>query len=254
MASERQSKTSNDQEELQLRREDVGKLLDRLVGRCTEYFNDPSVRIDFIKDQGGGGLLKIARHINARLRGEIPRVIRNDPNETGAYLQGIHTPDASVKIAAFMRGFDAIQEYLAKTDDNAQEQARKVSLATEALVIWVHPFNDGNGRTSRFLAEFIEKGATDREGLVSATSDRKGRSPQHLRGILKTRESVLAAANNEDIFFGDDEREEMRLEADSLPDDVESMYLSIKKLIDDQSLHTQTGGVEDKDSTFTAVA
>lgn len=254
MASERQSKTSNDQEELRLRREDVGKLLDSLVGRYAEYFNDPGVRIDFIKDQGAGGLLKIARHINARLRGEIPRVVRNDPNETGVYLQGIHTPDASVKPAAFMRGFDAIQEYLAETDDSAQEQARKVSLAVEALVIWVHPFNDGNGRTSRFLAEFIEKGATDKDRLVSATSDRKSRSFKHLRGILETRESLLAGLNHEDVFIDDDVREAMRLRADSSPDDVEGMYLSIKRLIDNQSLHTQTGGAEDKGSTLTAVA
>lgn len=52
-------------------------------------------------------------------------------------------------------------------------------MAIEALIIWVHPFNDGNGRTSRFLGKFIEDGAVDVEDLIVSTVDRLHRMREY---------------------------------------------------------------------------
>lgn len=251
MSSERQRKSSIDPGELLIRQEDAARVVDSLIGEHAEYFNDPVVRINFIKDQGAEGMLKIAKHINARLRGETPRILRNNPEEVGGYLPMLHTPHADVKTAAFMRGFDAIGEYMENTDDDAKAQVQKVSLAVEALIVWVHPFNDGNGRTSRFLGEIIENGAADKDRLIDAAADKRNRPPTYLRKKLETRESALAVANDDYIMLDDDEREQIRLEAGKLPDDVEGMYRSVKRLIR-ESFHAQIGRGEGRSESVEA--
>ena len=53
---------------------------------------------------------------------------------------------------------------------------------------------------------------------------------------LESKESTLADANNEEMMFDDDERDDLRKKAESLPNDVESMYFSVKRLLEDDAV------------------
>lgn len=222
--------------EQQERTDAVKQLMHDVIGRHTEYFSDPNNRLEFIKGQTADSFLQLSRYINAKLRGEKPHHLNSQPQEMlGAGLPMMHTPSGQDKPAAFASGFTAIQEYLANTEDSIEEQIAGAAKATEALIIWVHPFVDGNGRTSRFLAKLIEDGAVDSEELVKQTvssADRK----TYYKHRYATKEGKLEDANNEDLILDNDEREEMRVAADKLPTDIQAMYANIKRLLEDKTI------------------
>lgn len=109
-------------------------------------------------------------------------------------------------------------------------------MASEALIIWVHPFGDGNGRVSRFVGKFLEEGATDSDALVEETVSGSARSMTYGRQKLASRESELATANDSEIMLDEDEREAMRKEAAAQPNDIDAMYFSVKRLLEDDSV------------------
>lgn len=235
---DRQNMSSNNPEERATRERETHELLDGLLGRHQEFFADPKNRLEFLEGQDAAGFYRLAQHINARLRGLIPREVRRDDDEKGAFLPMLHTPSHADKPDAFRRGFDAIHEYLRDSGDLPEAKLEKVAAAAEALVIWVHPFNDGNGRTSRFMGKFIEQGGTDSDALIAETISGYNRGTVY-NFKLRTRESELSDANNEDLLLDDDEREEMRAKAEMLPDDIEGMYLSIKRLLESDELQVR---------------
>lgn len=233
--SERRKLSSRDSEERTTRKREACELLNGLLGRHQEFFADSENRLKFLQDQDAASFYRLAQHINARLRGLIPREVRQDSDEEGGFLPLLHTPSHADKPDAFRRGFDAIHEYLQDSGDAPDAKLEKVAAATEALVIWVHPFYDGNGRTSRFMGKFIEQGGADVDALIAETiSGRKRGTIYDFK--VHTRESELADANNEDLLFDDDEREKIRAGAEALPDDIEGMYLSIKRLLGSDEL------------------
>lgn len=222
---------SADNEQERIRREaDTRQLIDDMVGRSNEFFTEPQNRLEFIQSQDSDSFYRIVQHANARLRGENSAELRRDPNENGAFLPTLHTPSREDKIPAFKRGYQAIQEYIANSSDPVDKKITNVAMATEALVIWTHPFNDGNGRTSRFIATLIEDGTSDVDSLVEQTASRIQRGRVYNQKF-PTKESMLETANNEDIMLDDDERSTMRLEAQSLPNDIEGMYKNIQHLL-----------------------
>lgn len=231
----RQHLSSNNVQELAQREADTRQLVDDIVGRSGEFFAVPENRLEFIGSQDADSFYRIARHVNARLRGEKPHLLRHDPNEKGAFLPMLHTPSHDDKIPAFRKGYQAIQEYIASSSDPVDKKITNVAMATEALVIWTHPFNDGNGRTSRFLGKLIEEGATDVDSLVAETAAGKERGRMYDR-VLATKEGTLEAADNENIMLDDDERDEMRLRAEGLPNDIDAMYLNVQRLLQDESV------------------
>jgi hypothetical protein len=172
--------------------------------------------------------------VNAKLRGEIPANLRRDPNEKGTFIPGLHTPSYEDKIPAFKEGYRAIQEYITNSSDPIDKKIRSVAMAVEALVIWTHPFNDGNGRTSRFLGKLIEEGADDVDALVEETASRVKRGRVYDK-VLATKEYKLMIANAEDVFMDDDERDELRVRAESLPSDIEGIYRSVQRLLQDDA-------------------
>jgi Fic/DOC family. len=227
-----QPETTEDQEYRE-RTDNTEQLVRTIVGRNAEYFAEPTNRLEFIKGQSAAEFFSMAQYVNAKLRGEKAHELRHHrpAEKDGAFLPILHTPASSDKPEAFARGYAAIQEYLDSTDDPTEKQIEGTAMATEALIIWVHPFADGNGRTSRFIAKLIEEGGTDTEALIAETAS-NARRPMDYRGKLATKESRLADADNEDLMYDDDERAELRASAEQLPDDIEGMYLSIKRLLE----------------------
>lgn len=238
-SSERQRKSSTDVVERELRERETYQLIHDLIGRHQEFFANSENRLDFLKGTDAAGFYRIAQHINAKLRGERPYELRKCDNEKGAFLPMLHTPSHEDKPVAFQRGYEAIQEYLRDSSDSLEKKLEGVAMASEALIIWVHPFNDGNGRTSRFLGKFIESGASNIDELVAETASSRERGTYY-RCKLATKEGLIADANNEDLMLDDDERDEMREKAQSLPNDIDGMYLSVKRLFESDALRDQT--------------
>lgn len=231
----RQRLSDSDPQEYAHREADTRQLIDDITARSGDFFATPENRLDFMESQDGESFYRIAQHINARLRGEKSILLRRDPAERGAFLPALHTPSYDDKVPAFLKGYQAIQEYIADSSDSIDKKVSSVAMAVEALCIWVHPFNDGNGRTSRFLAKLIEDGMEDVDTLVEQTISRKSRGYAYT-SLLMSKESALKTAEDEDVMLDDDERDEIRLNAESLPSDVDSIYLSIQRLLRDETV------------------
>ncbi len=226
----------SEEDEVSKRKADTQMLVHGIVGRYGDFFAKPENRLEFIKDQSAKDFFRLSMYVNAKVRGEKPYQLRQKPEERlGGSLPMLHTPRSSDKLRAFSRGFDAIHEYLTTTDDPVNTQTEAVSMATEALIIWVHPFVDGNGRTSRFMGKLVEAGASDLDELAEETITSRAR-PLSYRHKLASKESELETADNEDIMLYDDERNALRTKAETLPNDVEATYLSVKRLLEDGSI------------------
>lgn len=236
----RQNIYSRDAQELETRTNGVSQLVHEIIGRNQEFFAEPQSRLDFIEGQSADDFLRLAQYVNAKLRGEKPYQLRHDDNERGGFLSTLHTPSHEDKPAAFKNGYEVIRDYLETSPDPTEKKIEGVAMAVEALVIWVHPFNDGNGRTSRFMAKLIEDGAADIDELVEESAVKGVRNRYYKRDSYTTREGVLAKANDEDMMFEDDERDEMRERAEHLPSDVIGIGLSIKNLLENDEVRQKT--------------
>lgn len=222
----------NIEKEIPQRLDDSAQLVEDFnLHEDAEFFKDPSTRIDFLKSLTYDKFQDIAQHVNARVRGYEPRE-RKTVTETGGYLPMLRTPAADEKSEAFRNGFEVIQEYLTESNDSPDEKAKGVGMAVEALVVWVHPFNDGNGRTSRFLGKFIEDGTTDTDQLIAETSSRNERMRMYSE---YARVDDTTDLDNGDILLDDDEIEEIRKAQEALPI-AEGIALSVKGLLEDKVL------------------
>ena len=134
-----------------------------------EFFVDPANRFEFIGSLSVQEFEDLLDHINARVRGFDPR-IRANSQDKGSHLFMAYTAPEKDKRTALNLGFKTIKDYIENSEDSPEEKAISVALAIEALIIWVHPFDDGNGRTSRFLGEFMQNGTVDIDQLIAATS------------------------------------------------------------------------------------
>lgn len=237
--TERQNTLLRNEREVEVRTQDAAGLVHDIIGRHQEYFAEPKNRLEFIKEQSADEFLSIARYVNAKLRSETPHQLKYDENEKGSFLPMLHTPSHEDKPAAFASGYEAIQEYIETSEDSESKKIEGVAMATEALVIWTHLFNDGNGRTSRFLGRLVEDGAANVDELVAQTAA-QGERNRIYPDKYATREGRLSVANNQEIMLDDEEREEMRTEAKRLPSDVTSMKLSIKNLLESDDVRQRT--------------
>lgn len=214
------------------RQQEASQLLDDFeLRKDAEFFSEPSNRVAFLKSLSGEEFYDIAQHVNARVRGFEPRD-KITAGEEGGYLPMMKTPIAEQKPEALQKGFQIIEQYLEKSNDSDEQKLRGVGMAAEALIVWVHPFNDGNGRTSRFLGSFIENGTTDTEQLLKDTSNRNERMriyPEFLR-VDNTSD-----VQNPDLLIDDDERAEIIKDQENLPI-TEGISLSIKRLLEDKTL------------------
>lgn len=196
-----------------------------------EFFSEPSRRIEFMQSLDYDDFVDISTHINARVRGYEPRDQVN-AHEEGSYLPMLKTPLAEEKPEALRMGFDVIQRYLAQSPDDDEQKAKSAGMAVEALIVWTHPFNDGNGRTSRFLGKFLEDGTTDTERLITETSDKNER--MRMYGENARIDNTIDLEHS-DLMLDDDEIEAIKKEQTDLPI-TEGIARSIDHLLNDKEL------------------
>lgn len=232
--------SSEEQNALRIR--DVQSLTYGIVGRYSEFFNEPGNRLEFIEQQSAAEFFKLAQFVNSKVRGERFHELRQNSEEVaGGQLPMLHTPSTADKPEAFKAGYSAIKEYIDLSDDDDVEKIRAVAMAAEALIIWVHPFNDGNGRASRFIGNFIEEGGSNPEELARQTASSGARGTLYKVKYI-SKEQVLKEENDQDWLLSDqqiEEREKRRKNSDSLPDDVEATYLSVRNLLEDKNLQNE---------------
>lgn len=121
------------------------------------------------------------------------------------------TPPSNEKKESFLAGAEVIHDYLVHSEDTTEEKLRGAGMAAEALIIWVHPFNDGNGRTSRFVGKFIEDGTESVEGLAAETADGKYRQRAYPAGLrVDGWNTVSHLIESDDILLDDNEIEELK--------------------------------------------
>lgn len=194
-----------------------------------EFFADPSNRIELLTTLSADDFFDLAKHTNDRVRGFEPKE-RSGIHEEGGFLPLLATPEPEDKRVAFRAGYDAIKDYLVTTDDSMEQKIKGASMAVEALVIWVHPFDDGNGRTSRFLGKFVEDGTTDVEQLIAETADINQRLRMFDGDLRVDQGNTIKGI---DIILDDDERKEY--EKTEMPA-AEGISLSIKRLLEDKTI------------------
>ncbi|MFX5412231.1 Fic family protein, partial [Acinetobacter baumannii] len=83
-------------------------------------------------------------------------------------------------------------------------------------IVWVHPFNDGNGRTSRFIGNLIEEGGSEPDELARQTASSGARGTIYKVKYV-SREQTLKDVDSQDLMLSDEEREELRQGIDTLP-------------------------------------
>lgn len=214
------------------RNHNASQLIEELgLNQDAEFFSDPSNRLEFISSLSYDDFFDVLTHVNARMRSQEPRHGLNLKDQ-GSSLLMLKTPDPEDKPVALKGGFEVIQKYLVSTDDTVEEKIQSVGMAVEALIIWVHPFNDGNGRTSRFMGKFIEDGSVDSEQLANEITDRNQRLRMYPAWL---RVDSTTDWRDTELLLDDDEREAIRLEQERLPI-IEGIPLSIERFLEDKSL------------------
>lgn len=137
-------------------------------------------------------------------------------------------------------------------------------MAAEALIVWVHPFNDGNGRTSRFFAKMIEDGPDDYEGLLAHTVSNNGQAGRRrfYRPAQDSRVGRETGINNFDIIHSwdleDDPEKAAAMKARaleyarSLPGIVDATAISVEKLLEDEKLWAECYQKDGQKAVLTA--
>ncbi len=234
------------------RAESAQQLLDDFeLRQDAEFFSNPAHRLEFLESLDYEDFFSITQHVNARMRGFEPRDGKTK-SEKGAYLPMMKTPSATDKPLALEMGFNTIQQYLHESEDGEDQKIIGVGMAVEALVVWVHPFNDGNGRTSRFLGKFIEDGTSNIDQLSAAAVDRNER-PRMYPEFLRVDDTT--DLSNEDIILDDDEVEEIKRAQEKLPI-AEGISMSLKRLLEDKTLQqrVEAASVRNQEVRRTALA
>lgn len=194
-----------------------------------EYFADTANRREFLSTLTTNDFLRLAEHVNARMRGHEP-YNKETTGERGASLPMIATPAAREKREALVKGFEEIKSYIALSEEDDSTTLRSVGMATEALLIWVHPFDDGNGRTSRFFGKFIEDGTSDIEALISETVDNNDRQRSYETSLRVDKGNTMKGM---DLMLTDAELKELQDTEMHVPDGI---ALSIKRLLYDKQM------------------
>jgi hypothetical protein len=209
---------------------DTSKLIEDLdLREDAEFFAEPTHRIELLQSLTPEDFFDVIQHVNARVRGFEPRN-RDTAREEGGTLPLLATPPSKDKPASFRAGFEEIQKYLNESSDDVAQKIKGAAMATEALIIWVHPSEDGNGRTSRFLGKFIEDGTTDIKQLISETVNIDNRLRMYENYLRVDQGNVFKGL---DVPFDDAKKE--NLKKTEMPI-AEGIALSIKRLLEDKSV------------------
>lgn len=228
-----QNHETDEQHEYNQRKQRVGDLIEQQVANHPELWHNKEQRLAFVGDSEA--MLRLITTANATMRGKTYNELqaeREAGTEVGASLGLLSTPPSDLKLACFKRGQDAISEYIESSDATIDEKLDASAMAYEALIIWTHAFNDGNGRASRFTARLIEAGGEDVDDLTQQTAAGMYRQT-HYDPYYMTKQAVQQQFDNPNLMLSDEERADLKAEIDNYPDDEATMYKNVAQLLRD---------------------
>lgn len=212
------------------RKERTVQLIDDLKSseRLGKTLYDSEMMLDFLSNSDVADVLSLLVTINAGLRGvERKKLVENMNNGgEGSWLLSLHTPASSQDKHDYMvAGIEEIGRYIDSSGEDVDQKKEAVSMAYEALIVWTHMFNDGNGRTSRFMAELIKNGLNDEEHLVSEAVSGVDRITY--RHTIATKEYIKWLQSSNDILLEkSDERD-----PNAYMSDIEAIKLEMQKIL-----------------------
>ena len=200
------------------------------VGFMGDKLNPPESRLEYFLDKNNSFRLVIAANAGRRGKdlGELLSDIQSGKEGHGMLL-ALHTPATGDKLECFNSGVEAIRKWANSPEKTTEEKLQGIAEAYEALIIWTHIFNDGNGRTGRFIRQIIKSGLNNIGELEEEAISNKTRRPAH-RPYFRTRQAVEEDLNNSELCVPNED--ELSANLDSFPDDIEGMKLNIAHLLD----------------------
>ena len=192
-----------------------------------EAWSNKESRLEYISADNFPGFYQV---VNSALRGiDFKKSV-----DLTAHLPSLGTPRGVDKYSALIRGHEAIQEYIADSEEDIDTKLFKVASASEALIVWTHLFGDGNGRTSRFVASLIEsEPGESMDGVIKQAASKWARPKKIYNPFHETVGFLDHDLNSgEVVIYNDEHRNELLERKKNAPDDIEGMYMNIKTLLE----------------------
>lgn len=125
-----------------------------------EVLQDPATRRDFFASLDSSDFVDMVEQVGAVLRtGDSSQRQHLDGDTT--YLQTHEVPAQEDKEQLLKETWDTAKSFLANPDMADEDAVSYAALTVAGGILYIHPFQDGNGRVSRVLSYAIEMGARD---------------------------------------------------------------------------------------------
>lgn len=144
-----------------------------------EAFADPITRRDHLEQMTGDDFIDMTQRVASLVRTGDSNQLQHFDGDTVA-LMAHEVPDQREKEQLLRETWETAQTLLHDrrlSDEDALEHA---ALTVAGGVLYVHPFADGNGRTSRTLSYIIAKGAESEDDLRKMTEETSGGGMWHV--------------------------------------------------------------------------
>lgn len=142
----------------------------------SEKLRDPATRRDHFASLEPEDFLDLVQQVNALIRtGDAQHLHPFDGTHAG--LSTHEVPDQRDKEQLLRETWEAARDILQDSKLDSEEALMYAGLATAGGMLLVHPYIDGNGRTSRVLSHMIMRGpGEDTTSEVAQLLSEKGRS------------------------------------------------------------------------------
>lgn len=138
-----------------------------------EAFADPVTRRDYLEQMTGDDFIDMTQQVASLVRtGDSNQLQHFDGDKVA--LMTHEVPDQREKETLLRETWQTAQTLLHDRRFSDEDALEYAALTVAGGVLYVHPFADGNGRTSRTLSYIISKGAESEDDLRKITAESSG--------------------------------------------------------------------------------
>lgn len=155
-----------------------------------EALADPVTRRDYFEHMSGDDFIDFTQQVASLVRtGDSEQRQYFDGEKVG--LMGHEVPDQRHKEGLLRETWDTAKSFLSDRDISDEDALEYAALTVAGGILYVHPFADGNGRTSRFTSFIMARGEQDPEAFEAMAKSMSGEwqvAPAHQIGVWEKRE------------------------------------------------------------------
>jgi hypothetical protein len=138
-----------------------------------EALADPVTRRDYFEHMSGDDFIDLTQQIASLVRtGDSEQRQHFDGEKVG--LMGHEVPHQKYKEDLLRETWDTAKSFLTNRDISDEDALEYAALTVAGGILYVHPFADGNGRTSRFTSFLMAQGEQDPEALDAMAKSLSG--------------------------------------------------------------------------------